>query len=80
MNGGPAPTVELAQLGYKIGIYPAVCIGPVLHGIRKALKALSEKGLGWNLSEPAGPHELFAAVGLKEWNLLEQKYTTEKKD
>ena len=75
----PLTTGELAELGYKIGIYPALCVGPVLHGIRKALKALKEEGIGWNPSEPAGPHELFAAVGLKEWDRLEQKYAVEQK-
>ena len=75
----PLTTVELGKMGYKIGIYPALCIGPVRHGIRRALKVLKEEGIGWNPSEPVGPHELFAAVGLKDWNELEQKYVVDKK-
>jgi hypothetical protein len=42
------------------------------------LRVLKEEGIGWNPSEPGGPLELFTAVGLKEWNELEKKYTTEK--
>ena len=76
----PLTTRELQQMGYKIGIYPALCIGPVIHGIRRALRVLKEEGIGWNPSEPAGPLELFSAVGLKEWSELEKKYATEKKD
>jgi 2-methylisocitrate lyase-like PEP mutase family enzyme len=71
-------TRELQQLGYKIGIYPALTVAPVLYGIRRALKVLKEEGIGWNPSEPAGPLELFGAVGLKEWNELERKYSTDK--
>jgi len=71
-------TRELEQLGYKIGIYPALTVAPVLYGIRRALKVLKEEGIGWNPSEPAGPLELFSAVGMKQWNELEKKYSTDK--
>jgi 2-methylisocitrate lyase-like PEP mutase family enzyme len=73
-------TREIIRMGYKIGIYPAVCIGPVIHGIRNALKVLREEGIGWDPSDPVGPHELFAAVGLSRWNDLEKKYGAKRTD
>lgn len=75
----PLTVNELAQLGYKIGVYPALCVGPVLYGIRRALKKLKEEGVGWNTAEPAGPYELFGAVGIDKWNELERKYAVNDK-
>jgi 2-methylisocitrate lyase-like PEP mutase family enzyme len=73
----PITTSELQQMGYKIGIYPALTVGPVIHGIRNALKKLKEEGIGWDLNQLAGPLDLFTAVGLNEWNALEKKYGAE---
>lgn len=74
----PITTSELQQMGYKIGIYPALCVGPVIHGIRKALRTLKEEGIGWDPEQLAGPLDLFTAVGLNDWNALETKYALEK--
>jgi 2-methylisocitrate lyase-like PEP mutase family enzyme len=73
----PITTTELQKMGYKIGIYPALCVGPVLYAIRKALRVLKEEGIGWDSTQLAGPLELFAAVGLREWSGWEKKYITE---
>ena len=74
----PINTGDLQQMGYKIGIYPALCVGPVIYGIRKALRTLKEKGIGWDPEQLAGPLDLFTAVGLNEWNALESKYALNK--
>ena len=71
----PAVAVEeLRQIGYKISIYPGVCMAAAINSTREALRMLKEEGIGWDTLHPMGPHEIFAAVGLEEWRILENKY------
>jgi len=71
------PIDDLKQIGYKISIYPGVCMGTAIYAMEQALRLLKEEGIGWNFAHPMGPHEIFSAVGLEEWSTLENKYSLE---
>jgi 2-methylisocitrate lyase-like PEP mutase family enzyme len=69
------PVEDLRMMGYKIAIYPGVCMASAIRAMEHALSVLKEEGLGWDPLHPMGPHEIFAAVGLEEWNRLEKRYS-----
>ena len=73
-NAPPPKTHELQQMGYKIAIYPAICLFPAIFTFRKVLKELKETGIGWDASNPMTALELFKAMGLDKWSDLEKKY------
>lgn len=72
----PPKVNELQKMGYKIAIYPAICLFAAIHTFRKALSVLREEGIGWDHSHSMTAHELFMAMGLEEWSALEKKYIT----
>jgi 2-methylisocitrate lyase-like PEP mutase family enzyme len=72
----PVAAPRLQQMGYKIAIYPTVCLAPALHGIKRALSVLKESGMGWNPSEPMTTLEFYGALGMEEWSRRERKYVT----
>jgi 2-methylisocitrate lyase-like PEP mutase family enzyme len=71
----PVAIEELRQIGYRISIYPGICMAAAIFSMREALRTLKEEGIGWDALHPIGPHEIFAAVGLEEWKTLEKKYS-----
>jgi 2-methylisocitrate lyase-like PEP mutase family enzyme len=71
----PAPRgVELREMGYKIAIYPAICLFAALQAFRQALATLREEGVIWEPLNRIGPQEFFLAMGLGEWLDAEKKY------
>jgi 2-methylisocitrate lyase-like PEP mutase family enzyme len=72
----PLAAHELQEMGYKIAIYPTICVVPTIRVIRQALNALKEKGVGWDPLYPMTPNEFYTAVGLEEWSRWERKYVT----
>jgi len=70
----PPRTHELQQMGYRIAIYPAICLFSAVYTFRQVLKDLKETGVGWDASKPMTALELFKAMGLEEWSALEKKY------
>lgn len=79
-TGGKTPSVnikDLEQMGYKIVIFPAICMSPALLTMREALKYLAEHGTDIGYVDPmiVSPLELFKVVGIEEWQKLEKKYS-----
>jgi hypothetical protein len=88
--GGRSPEVtvaDLARWGYRIAIFPALLLGPVVAACDQALTSLAQTALagGAGPTEPArpagqdagsGPAELFRRVGSDEWDRLRERYAT----
>jgi 2-methylisocitrate lyase-like PEP mutase family enzyme len=73
----PAPRyLELRDLGYKIAIYPALCLFAAMQAFRQALVTLREEGVIWEPLNRIGPREFFLAMGLEEWLHAEKKYVS----
>lgn len=71
---------ELAELGFKIAIYPAVAMDAVVNAVRRSLKSLREEGVAWDLQNLLGPRKLFEALGLETWQAHEKNYKARKED
>lgn len=88
--GGRSPEVAVADLerwGYRIAIFPAVLLGPVVAACDQALRSLAQAapaggtgaaGPGSPTGEDAagGPAELFRRVGADDWDRLRERYAT----
>jgi 2-methylisocitrate lyase-like PEP mutase family enzyme len=91
--GGRSPEVAVADLerwGYRIAIFPALLLGPVVAACDRALTSLAQtappRGAGaagaGGPASPAGengaggPAELFRRVGADDWDLLRERYAT----
>jgi 2-methylisocitrate lyase-like PEP mutase family enzyme len=81
--GGRSPAVSIADLeafGYRIAIFPAALLGPVVAACDRALAGLA--GSGAAVSAPAavttesgdGPAALFRQVGADQWDVLRERY------
>jgi 2-methylisocitrate lyase-like PEP mutase family enzyme len=88
--GGRSPEVTVADLvrwGYRIAIFPALLLGPVVAACDQALTSLAqaapagEAGVA-EQARPAreygasGPAELFRRVGSDDWDRLRERYAT----
>ena len=77
--GGRTPAVkvsELERLGFKIAIFPAVCMGAAIPAIERALGLLKDRGTDWPEGPALSPLDIFRKVGFDWWNAVERKYTT----
>ena len=75
--GGRTPAVkaaELERLGFKIVIFPAVCMGAAIPAMEQALVRLRETGTDWHGGTPLGPLDIFRKVGFDWWHAVEQKF------
>lgn len=73
----PVTSRELEQMGYKLVIYPGICMFNALGAMREALQYLKDNETDDGASgdrEAVGPFELFEALGLSRWRELEEKY------
>ena len=71
------PPVSLQALetwGFKVAIFPLVCLAASYHSIRRTLQHLMETGDDDMGEGNLEPRELFALVGLDEWLEREQRY------
>jgi 2-methylisocitrate lyase-like PEP mutase family enzyme len=86
--GGRSPGVTIADLarwGYRMAIFPALLLGPVVAACDRALTSLSQSALAGGAgvaghARPAGddgasgPAELFRRVGADDWDRLRERY------
>ena len=75
--GGRTPGVkvaELERLGFKIVIFPAVCMGAAIPAMEQALARLRETGTDWHEGAPLGPMDIFRRVGFDWWHAVEEKF------
>ncbi|KAK4905946.1 hypothetical protein LTR49_024832 [Elasticomyces elasticus] len=67
--GGVTPTMnanEAREVGFRIMIFPGLCIGPVIDAVRAELDYLKQEGGASPGSEAGGVKEAFNLSGLKE--------------
>ena len=79
--GGKGPTLtakELEQMGYKIVIYPTVCMSPALAQMQNTLEFLKEKGTLNEIINGGNGMNMLKIIGIDEWLEKEKKYTTTK--
>jgi 2-methylisocitrate lyase-like PEP mutase family enzyme len=75
--GGRTPSVkisELERLGYKIVIFPVVCLGAAIPAMERALVLLKEKETDWPEGTPLSPLDIFRRVGFDWWSQIEQRF------
>ena len=75
--GGKTPPVKyskLEQLGYKIVIYPGLCMFAALRAVDAALADLRATESDWPEGPTLGPMDLFQKVGIDWWLEIERKY------
>jgi carboxyvinyl-carboxyphosphonate phosphorylmutase len=68
------PTSELERLGFKIVIFPAVCMAAAVPAIERALALLKERGTDWHEGPVLGPMDIFRRVGFDWWHAIEEKF------
>ena len=80
--GGRTPAVtvkELERLGFKLVIFPGVCMAAAIPAIEAALGRLRESGTDWPAGPDGGrvlgPMDIFKKVGFDWWHAIEQRYT-----
>ena len=78
VQGGKTPRVptdELERLGFRIVIFPAVCMAAAIPAIEHALGLLKERGTDWHEGPVLAPMDIFRKVGFDWWHAVEEKYT-----
>jgi carboxyvinyl-carboxyphosphonate phosphorylmutase len=76
--GGRTPAVkvsELERLGFKLVIFPAVCMGPAIVAIERALQLLRERETDWHEGPALPPMDIFRKVGFDWWQEVERRFT-----
>jgi carboxyvinyl-carboxyphosphonate phosphorylmutase len=79
VQGGRTPAlkaVELEQLGFKIVIFPAVCMAAAVTAIEGALARLKESGTDWPSGPVLSPMDIFRRVGFDWWHAIEERFTS----
>jgi 2,3-dimethylmalate lyase len=78
VQGGRTPGMtvsELEQLGFKIVIFPGVCMRAAVPAIEGALDRLKQTGTDWPEGGPVmGPMDIFRKVGFDWWHAVEEKF------
>jgi 2-methylisocitrate lyase-like PEP mutase family enzyme len=75
--GGLTPELDhprLAQIGYRIVIYPGAMLMAVVPAAIKALSALRGRSPGLDEGDVPGPEVFFDLLGLSEWQALGNRY------
>src|SRR5215468_417996 len=75
--GGKTPAIkvaELERLGFKIVIFPAVCMAAAVPAMEKSLVALKETGTDWHDGPVLSPMDIFRRVGFDWWHAIEEKF------
>ncbi len=79
VQGGKTPAVkvpELERLGFKLVIFPAVCMAAAVTAIETALNRLQETGTDWHDGPALGPMDIFRKVGFDWWQAIETRFTS----
>src|SRR5262247_90062 len=78
VQGGRTPAVtvsELERLGFKIVIFPGVCMRAAVPAIESALESLRRTGTDWPQGAvPLGPLDIFKKVGFDWWHGIEERF------
>ena len=69
------PVSELERIGFKIVIFPAVCMGAAIPAIERALATLKTTGSDAPADPVLSPMDIFRKVGFDWWHDVEQKFT-----
>jgi 2-methylisocitrate lyase-like PEP mutase family enzyme len=66
---------ELERLGFKIVIFPGVCMRAAVPAMESALQQLKQTATDWPADGPVmGPMDIFRKVGFDWWHDVEQKF------
>jgi carboxyvinyl-carboxyphosphonate phosphorylmutase len=77
VQGGRTPAVKVAELeriGFKIVIFPAVCMAAAVPAIERSLQQLKETGTDWHDGPVLSPMDIFRRVGFDWWHAIEEKF------
>ena len=78
VQGGRTPglkVTELDQLGFKIVIFPGVCMRAAVPAMETALAQLKQSGTDWPKDGPVmGPMDIFRKVGFDWWHDVEERF------
>ena len=78
VQGGRTPglkVTELDELGFKIVIFPGVCMRAAVPAIETALEQLKQSGTDWPKDGPVmGPMDIFRKVGFDWWHEVEERF------
>jgi carboxyvinyl-carboxyphosphonate phosphorylmutase len=75
--GGQTPSVKTSQLermGFKIAIFPAVCMAAAIPAMERALELLREREADGHAGPVLSPMEIFRKVGFDWWSDIERKF------
>jgi carboxyvinyl-carboxyphosphonate phosphorylmutase len=75
--GGRTPglTVSaLERLGFKLVIFPAVCMGAAITATEQALERLKATGTDWHDGPVLSPMDIFKRVGFDWWHAVEGRF------
>ena len=68
------PVAELERMGFKMVIFPAVCMAAAVPAMEKSLAFLKEHGTDWQPGPVLGPMDIFRRVGFDWWHGIEEKF------
>ena len=78
VQGGRTPglkVTELEELGFKMVIFPGVCMRAAVPAMETALEQLKRSGTDWPKDGPVmGPMDIFRKVGFDWWHEVEEKF------
>jgi carboxyvinyl-carboxyphosphonate phosphorylmutase len=78
VQGGRTPAMkvaELERLGFKIVIFPGVCMRAAVPAMEHALAGLKESGTDWpEGAATLGPLDIFKKVGFDWWHGVEERF------
>ena len=77
---GKTPAVkvsELERLGFKVVIFPAVCMNAAILAMEQALTHLKDTGTDWHDGPLLSPLDIFKKVGFDWWHAIEEKFRRE---
>jgi 2-methylisocitrate lyase-like PEP mutase family enzyme len=75
--GGKTPAIKVAELeriGFKMVIFPAVCMAAAVPAMEKSLAYLKEHGTDWQPGPVLSPMDIFRRVGFDWWHGIEEKF------
>jgi 2,3-dimethylmalate lyase len=75
--GGKTPAVKVAELdrlGFKMVIFPAVCMAAAVPAMERSLAYLKERGTDWQPGPVLSPMDIFRRVGFDWWHAIEEKF------
>jgi 2,3-dimethylmalate lyase len=76
--GGKTPSLtveELERLGFKLVIFPGLCMSAAVPAIEQALTRLAKTGTDWHDGVVLGPMDLFRKVGFDWWHAIEERFS-----